>query len=403
MQSQSGAGVQAAAIEVRPRRTDLDGLRILICGAIILAHALLIFSAEPRYHIKSDAPSLVASVLYEFMRATTLALFFVLAGWSALTSLRGRGPARFVWERVTRLLPPLVVGTLVLGSIIKYIELRHGRDIGFHGFRLGEALNVGFLDFFPRNLTRVKLLSWSHLWFLAYLFLISLLLLPLLLPLARRVPATFVPAAVTVYLPAFAMAALLVGYNGYWPFLPNLITDGGNFAYFALCFALGAAIAAWPGFEARLRAEAPRFLALMLLAFVGVVLCGESVAGRLYVGLTAWGAIGAGLGFAARIKPASTPIFAYLSEATLPVYIVHHVPLLLLGAAVLPLGLPAWVKIALIWVGATMISLAAYHWLVRPWRPVRRLMGMSVGRAAIPASPRPLQAASGKAQTSVTS
>ena len=359
------------------RRTDLDGLRILICASIILAHALLIFAVEPRYHVKSAEPSLIASVLYEFMRATTMAVFFVLAGWSAVTSLRRRSPGRFVQERVTRLLVPLTTGIIVFGSVIKYIELSQGRDLGFFGFRLTENLPTGFFDFFPGNLTRIKLLTWSHLWFLGYLFVISIVLLPLLVRLARRAPSNIVPSALLVYLPALPMLALLVLFKGYWPFLPNLITDWTNFSYFALCFVIGAGIAVWPGFEVRLRAEAPRLLLLMLLGYAGVVLCGESAAGRAFVGLLAWGAIGAGLGFAARIRPAATPLFIYLSEATLPVYIVHHAPLLLLGIAVLPLAIPVWLKIVLIWLGATAISLAAYHWLIRPWPPVRWLMGMT--------------------------
>jgi glucan biosynthesis protein C len=375
------ASVEFAGAKDRTRRTDLDGLRILICGAIILAHALLIFAAEPRYHIKSIEPSLVASVLYEFMRVTTMALFFVLAGWSAVASLRGRSPGRFARERVIRLLVPLLFGVVLFGSIIKYIELGQGRDLGFFGFRLVAPLHAGFFDFFPHNLTHMKLLTWSHLWFLGYLFLISILLLPLLLPLARLVPSIRVPAAVWVYAPALPMAALLMAFNGYWPFLPNLVTDWANFAYFALCFSIGAGIAAWPGFETRLQAEAPRLLMLMLFAFAGVILCGESLAGRLFVALTAWGAIGAGLGFAARIRPAATPIFVYLSEATLAIYIVHHVPLLLLGVAILPMAIPVWLQIVLIWLAATVISLAAYHWLVRPWAPLRWLMGMTSARA----------------------
>jgi glucan biosynthesis protein C len=384
------ASVELTSVKDRTRRTDLDGLRILICGAIILAHALLIFAAEPRYHIKSVEPSLVASVLYEFMRVTTMALFFVLAGWSAVASLRGRSPGRFTRERVIRLLVPLIFGIVVFGSIIKYIELSQGRDFGFFGFRLVAPFRIGFFDFFPNNLTRIKLLTWSHLWFLAYLFLISILLLPLLIPIARRVPNIKVPAAAWVYAPALPMAALLIAFNGYWPFLPNLVTDWANFAYFALCFSIGVGIAAWPGFETRLQAEAPRMLLLLVFAFAGVILCGESIAGRLFVALTAWGAIGAGLGFAARIRPAATPIFLYLSEATLAIYIVHHAPLLLLGVAILPMAIPAGVKIVVIWLAATVISLAAYHWLIRPWAPVRWLMGMTPSRAnASSPSPSP--------------
>jgi glucan biosynthesis protein C len=366
------------------RRTDIDGLRILICAGILLAHALLIFAAEPRYHVKSVEASLVASVFFEFFRVTTTPLFFTIAGWSAVGSLRRRSPGRFALERILRLLVPLIVGIALFGSIIKYIELSYGRDIGFDGFRLVDDLRINFFDFLPRSLTRMKLLTWSHLWFLAYLFLISVLLLPVLVRLARGAPRANVPAAFVAYLPALPMMALLIAFKGYWPFLPNLITDWNNFAYYALCFAIGAGIAAWPGFEMRLQAEAPRLLVLTLLAFAGLVLSGESPVGRLFVGLTAWGCIGASLGFAARFKPTATPTFIYLSEATMPVYIVHHVPLLLLGIAVLTLAIPVWLKVVLIWLGAATVSLAAYHWLIRPWPPMRFLMGMTARRTQCP-------------------
>jgi hypothetical protein len=120
---------------------------------------------------------------------------------------------------------PLVVGTVLFCSIIKYIELSHGIDIGLHGFQRVEPLGNGFFEFFPRNLLRVKQVTWSHLWFLAYLFLYSVLLLPLLVRVARCVPRTAKPTALTVYLPPIPMALLVVATNGYWPFLPNLVTD----------------------------------------------------------------------------------------------------------------------------------------------------------------------------------
>ena len=193
----------------------------------------------------------------ELLRIAILPLFFVLAGWSAVGSLRARGAGRFVRERARRLLVPLCAGTILFGPVIKYIELRHGRDIGFHGLWLVPPLQDGFLEFIPRYFTRMNLLTWSHLWFLAYLFLVSLLLLPLALRLAHSKPRTDVPAAPLVYLPALAFAALLAGFGGYWPFLPNLVTDATNFAWFALCFALGAGLAAWPGFATRLEEASP--------------------------------------------------------------------------------------------------------------------------------------------------
>jgi hypothetical protein len=78
-----------------------------------------------------------------------LALFFVLAGWASIACLRGRGPRRFVLERIIRLLLPLAGGALLFGSIIKYIELGQGRDLGLRGLRLVEPLDIGFSISFP--------------------------------------------------------------------------------------------------------------------------------------------------------------------------------------------------------------------------------------------------------------
>lgn len=365
------------------RRADLDALRVVLCGGIVLFHTLSIYSAEPIYHLKSTLPSPIASVLAELLRLAIMPLFFVLAGWSAVASLRRRGAGAFVRERVRRLLVPLVAGTVLLGPLIKYIELRHGRDIGFHGFWLVPPLQEDFLAFIPRYFTRMNLLTWSHLWFLGYLFLVSLLLLPLAQRLARSQARADVPAPPLVYLPALAFAALLAAFDGYWPFLPNLLTDWTNFVWFAFCFAIGAGLAAWPGAEARLHGEAWRMLALMVATYVGVVVCGPSTAGRAFVGLTTWCAIGAGFGLARRFDPPSTPLLAALSEAALPVYILHLVPVLVLGLVVLALGLPVWLAVAAIWIGATIVSLAAVRWLIRPWRVMRWLLGMN----PLPAKP----------------
>ena len=375
------------------RRTDIDVLRIVLCAGVIVAHALLIFAVEPRYHLKSAQPDMVASAMYEFLRPTLMTTWFVLAGWASLKSLRSRGALRFVGERVTRLLVPLTVGIVAFGSVIKYIELSHGRDLGFHGLRLVAPLQESFFEFFPNNLKFLKLLTWSHLYFLAYLFLMSVLLLPLLMRLVKRAPNHSVPPAWMAYLPALPMAALLMVFHGFWPYMPNLIHDWANFGYFTLCFAIGAGIAIWPGFETRLRAEAPRLAIVMLLAFAGMMWVEESTLGRLFVGVLGWSAVGAGLGFAARLNPPDWPLAIYLNEAMLPVFIIHHAPLLLIGVAVLPLAVPVVVKVAVRAIGATAISLAAYHWLIRPWPPMRFLMGMNPKPSAPPVTGLPAAAA----------
>jgi len=381
------------------RRTDLDALRILFCGSIIIAHALLVFAPDHIYHVASRETSVVALVLYELIKVTTMPAFMLIAGWSAVRSLRGRGALQFVWERVKRLLVPLLFGIATFGCIIKYIELSAGRSLSLSGFEQADNLRhmlqldrpATFLDFVPYYLTRLPLLTWSHLWFLAYLFLFSLLLLPVLKALARRPPREAEPPAAIVYLPAFVLMTLLVLVGGYWPFLPRLIGDWGNMSFYAVCFLIGAMMAAWPGFEARLHRQLVPFLGLALIGFVGLIYWGDSVPGRVCAGLTSWFGTGALLAVAARRRPNPSPALARLGEAALPIYILHHAPLLMIAVAVLPLALPIALKIVIIAAGTAMISLLTYQWLVRPWPPVRFLLGMAP-RRPMPA-PAPLAAA----------
>src|SRR5262249_28886038 len=105
------------------------------------------------------------SVLAELLRIAIVPLFFVLAGWSAVASLRARGAGRLMRERALRLLVPVCAGTILLCPVIKYIELRHGRHIGLHGLWLVPPLQGGFPDFVPHYFTRMVLLTWSPLWF----------------------------------------------------------------------------------------------------------------------------------------------------------------------------------------------------------------------------------------------
>ena len=364
------------------RRTDLDLLRVVLCAAVILQHAVLIFAAEPRYHVKSAEVSVVATVVYEFLRIFAMPPFFAIAGWAAVQSLRRRDVGGFLRERAARLLVPLLVGIFLLGPVIKYIELRHGRDLSLAGFRIVEPISMDLWSFLPRYYTRIVLTTWSHLWFLAYLLINTVLALPLLLWLARRTPRTSVPRRIVVYLPAIPLATILAACHGYWPYLPNLIHDWPNAVYFALCFLAGAVLGMWSGFEERLRAEALRMTIVAGAAFAGVMMLGESTGGRVLVGLCGWGCVGAAWGWAGRFRPRLSPALAYLSAATFPVYVIHHVPLLLLGAWLVAVPVPVGVRILLIAGLDTAVSLAIYHWLIRPYRVTGWLLGNPARRQA---------------------
>jgi hypothetical protein len=260
---------------------------------------------------------------------------------------------------------------------IKYIELSQGRDIGLAGFRLVQPIPVGFLEFLPRYFTRIVLTTWSHLWFLAYLAIYSISLLPLLSWLARFGPIVTPAPRWSAYLPVLPLALVLAGFNGYWPYLPNLIHDWTNFVYFALCFLIGSMIAVWPGFEKVMLSQRSWLILLAGASFCGVVHFGESFFGRACVGLMAWGCIGGAWGLAGLWAPTPSRWLDWLGEATLPLYILHHLPLLGLALWIMPMGHPVWLQISLIAGGDVLVTIALYVGLIEPWPWMRRLFGMA--------------------------
>lgn len=358
------------------RRADLEWLRLVLCLSVILQHAVLIFAAEPRYHVKAVDPVAWTVPVYEALRIFAMPPFFAIAGWAAVVSLRRRDGRHFVNERLVRLGIPLLLGLFVLGPVIKYIELTQGRDLGLAGFRLVSPLTIDFLSFLPRYFTRMVLVTWSHLWFLAYLLVYCLALLPLLLRMARRPMWGQEPGAIAAYAPAVLFAGWVAASSGYWPYLPNLIHDWANVVYFALFFLAGAVLAIWPRLERRIWAQMPGLSALAVAGFAGVLWWGESTAGRAMVGMTAWAATGAAWGLAHRWARPWTPRLGVLSEATLPVYVLHHIPLLLIGLVLLRSEWPAWAQIGFNTVASTAVSVIVYLIAVRPWRPMRLLFGM---------------------------
>ena len=90
------------------RRYDLDWLRIGATFLLFPFHVAKTFDVRPIYHIKNAelAPALDYFTL--FVHQWHMPLFFMLAGWSACASIRGRGVAGFRRERVQRLLVPFL-------------------------------------------------------------------------------------------------------------------------------------------------------------------------------------------------------------------------------------------------------------------------------------------------------
>ncbi len=360
------------------RRHDIDWLRVLATYLLFAFHTAKVFDVRPFYHVKNAALSEGLGYFTGFVHQWHMPLFFLLAGWSAAGSIRLRGAGGFVRERASRLLVPLAFGLVAFGPVLRWFELRTGQFYTTTGRHLPADPEIGFLTFLPRYFA-FENLTWAHLWFLAYLFTFSVLYLPLVARLVRRAPAHWTAAPGIVYLPIVPLALVQVTLRPYWPGFQNLVDDWANFAYYSLYFLLGAALAHLPLLERCVQREAGRAGAVALAAYAGLVVTearGWSTANLVLTAVAGWCTVVAVLGAAARWLDVSNAALQWLAESAFPVYVLHQLAVAGMAFWVIgsPLGIAA--KFAIVLVGAVALTLATYQLLVRPFGPMRLLLGM---------------------------
>jgi glucans biosynthesis protein C len=360
------------------RRDDFDLLNVMSCFAVFLAHVLLIFGPYPLYHLKNSTLSQPVGIAYEFIRDTLMALFFLLAGWSSMASVRSSGVGKFLRKRCLRLLVPFFAGMFLLCPAIKYIEQLAGRNLKMSGMRLIEPIHLSFLQFLPKYYLRLNLITWSHLWFLIYLVLYCLVFLPVLVRLAREDWKTGISRLPgwLAYVPFVPLGLLLVWFEGWWPFYPGLLDDWVNFGYFGLFFLIGAIMETCPAFERCVRRNWVPLGLIGLAGFVGVVLNVETNLGRFSVAVAAWGCTCGFMGLASRFHPVENKLVKHLREASMPIYVLHHTVVLVLGWYVVHLDAGIGVKIAILLPLSILITFSVYEGLVRRLPILRFLCGM---------------------------
>jgi surface polysaccharide O-acyltransferase-like enzyme len=181
--------INSVLTEAKPeRRHDVDLMRALLVFGLILFHAAKIFDLLP-FFVKNNEESLTFMVLVGFASQWGMPLFFVIAGVAVWHSLAHRTTSEFIMDRVRRLIVPLVFGIFVLVPPQPYYGLRGNPEYQdsywqFYPNFFRVVLKFEFPEFIQPD-PAVGLFGPAHLWFLYYLFLFSMMALPLFIFLRR--------------------------------------------------------------------------------------------------------------------------------------------------------------------------------------------------------------------------
>ncbi|MFC2029192.1 acyltransferase family protein [Chloroflexota bacterium] len=409
------------------RRRDLDAMGMWVVVGLVFFHSAQIFYYAD-FFVKNEAPNiqsvsqLVATLAVAFAGLWGMPLLFLIAGLAIWYSLRKRTAGQFALERTRRLVVPLVVGVILLvPPMVYYGQKANPAYQETYLQFLPRFFNVQFSFDFPRFLTGAppdELFTIAHLWFLEYLFVYTLVLLPLWLvlrrPAGQRLVERFgdfcaIPWAIFLLaLPiAIIEAALGTEFAGGWnryayiPFLIYgfLMTAEPRFgrafhrhrrsalilglvallAYFAENYVLGPAV--------QLDAQTEYDPAHVLFRFL------KGLAGWFWV--VAIMGLAAGMGrkrSRGEAEPARDPqptpsaaprkpslmdrVAGYAGEAQLPFYVLHMTPIVIIGFYVVQGQAGPLVKYLAIVLCTLVVTLVVYDIAVRRTRLTRFLFGM---------------------------
>jgi len=374
------------------RRYDIDWLRIFATLAVFFFHNARFFDTMD-WHIKNAEHSEGMFILVAFLNAWIMPIFFLLSGTGSWFGLERRNWRQYLLDRGKRLLIPFyTVGALILIPPQYYWD------------RVTKGLFGGaFIEFYPKFFNTFHfdfpfLSFWSgHLWFLRFLFLISLLTLPLLLYLKTSKGRHLISKLATLASVRGGIFLIIIPL-----FLVELLIKpppGGdtisNFFYYLLFFMIGYLIPADSRFTASLKKSTSFSLGSGIAAFclIGLVL---AVIGydpwdksfsplflvvSILVSINTWCWISYILGMGFKHFNKNSKALAYGSQAVLPFYILHQTIILFVGWYIIPLDMFFLLKYLIISTASFVLIMLIYEVCIKRINMIRFLFGMRLIKA----------------------
>jgi len=151
------------------RQYFIDWLRIGLIISVFFFHVGMIFRPE-KWHVNSAESFEFLDPIMWWLHLWRMPLLFLVSGVGTYYAIGHRTSWQYLKERFTRLYIPFTFGFFTLVPLMVYVE------------RIPKY--ASFLEYIPHMFDGgpypVGNISWHHLWFILYLFIISILITPFL-------------------------------------------------------------------------------------------------------------------------------------------------------------------------------------------------------------------------------
>ncbi|WP_297854785.1 acyltransferase family protein [Meiothermus sp.] len=357
----------------------LDWLRLLAVFLGLVFHAGRPFDTWP-WIIKGPELGWL-TYFNEALTTVRLPLLFFVSGAATVFALRKASAKTYSLDRFKRLIIPLSMGVLLIVPPQQYIRrlaLDSNEPQHFSGIYTQFLTGPWWGDArFPLGFLRTE-----HLWFLLYLFIFSLLALPVFLYLRSprglailaRLEHWLQAAPWRVWLlvvgPTLTGILLPLGLNSH----PGLAEDLANLGFYFQLFVLGFALYLWPGLLSPIFKQRRAFLLVglglvLLKAYLYTTVLHRSLLvssellpyHELYWSirdLAALSLIFAVLAYAQKLLNRPSAFLNKARHWVYPFYIWHQTVIVVLGYFVLKLGWPAPWLYGLLLLSSLLVTVA---------------------------------------------
>jgi glucan biosynthesis protein C len=397
----TGAVTEQQASNKEPVRLHyLDWLLVLAILGVVLFHTVHPFDELGDWIIKNVERSAIVTFYGGFFTLWGMPFFFFMAGATSWISLQRRTVGQYIRARVTRLLIPFIVGTIILTPIQVYYELIHKgwwKGGSFIEFILSsEVRNYFFFEFHQLTFGleffgRVG----YHLWFVAFLFLFAIITLPVFSWLKKEAGRRFVAwlaqlakwrGGLLLFVIPMILARFLLQQD-----IPSDDYGLADFVYYLLFFISGYIVIVNERFLQAIHRDwwlylIPGILCTLFFFSISVGIpvwdwMGSPGTPGFYLswtlhGINSWCWIMVMFRVGMRFLDHTSKRLQYLREASYPIFIVHQPVIVFIAFYAVQWEVNLAIKLLVVVLGTFAVSFGLYELLVRRINPVRVLFGM---------------------------
>lgn len=363
------------------RKNEIDWIRNIGVLLLFIFHTASIFTYYEPWYVWSDSKSWLATMIYIFCIPWHMPILFFLAGASSKFSLDNRSHKGYIGERIKRLLIPFIIGMLILVPPQGY----------FARVSRGKPVDSFFQEwkYFWTTISNIPYdgaLGPAHLWFIIYLFFISLIGLMVIKGLKKegisKILVKLKCKLIGKYSLFFTTTIFFIA-----DMTPLAIAQK-NILIFLVVFLFG--YAAYDDNECleyidNNKGKSLIITLIVFLIYTGVILHfynlnnNGNIALKIILSLTRniimITTITTIVGYGRKYLTMGGKVLSYLNKACFPVYIIHQTVIVIIGYYMLNYNLPILASFSIIIISSVLATFVIYE-IFKRIKVVRFLVGI---------------------------